>query len=323
MKISIIIRCYNEEKFIGRLLEGIQQQTETEYEIIAVDSGSTDHTREIIAKYPVTLLSIPKADFSFGRSLNIGCDAASGDILVIVSAHVYPMYQDWLAKIAAPFIDDRIALTYGKQQGDHTTKYSESRVMAKWFPDEPNLDQSHPFCNNANAAVRRSLYQQIRYNEDLTGLEDTDWARKAMLLGYKIAYIPDASVIHVHNESTAQTLNRYRREAIALKRIFPEERFTLWDFAKLFMLNIMNDYKNAFDIRVLTRNLGGVFLFRLVQFWGTYRGFSFDKPVSNKLRDRFYYPDQLTSKKSTANTGETGHPVNYVDDPLESESIRN
>ncbi|NEQ09520.1 MAG: glycosyltransferase, partial [Moorea sp. SIO4E2] len=62
---SIIIRCYNEEQHIGRLLSGIMQQTIQDVEIIVVDSGSTDATPSIASRYPVKLLSIKPEEFSF------------------------------------------------------------------------------------------------------------------------------------------------------------------------------------------------------------------------------------------------------------------
>ncbi|WP_318286205.1 glycosyltransferase family 2 protein [Limnospira fusiformis] len=90
VKCSLVIRCYNEEQHIGRLLSGITQQTLTDREIIIVDSGSTDATVSIASRYPVKIVSIRPEDFSFGRALNLGCRADSGDIIVIASAHVYP-----------------------------------------------------------------------------------------------------------------------------------------------------------------------------------------------------------------------------------------
>ncbi len=42
MGVSVVLRCYNEEKYIGRLLDGISRQTIKDPEIIIVDSGSTD-----------------------------------------------------------------------------------------------------------------------------------------------------------------------------------------------------------------------------------------------------------------------------------------
>src|SRR5205823_1365971 len=130
-RISIIIRCYNEEEHIGRLLSGIIQQTQQDFEIIVVDSGSTDATLSIASRYPVKVVHIAPQDFSFGRSLNMGCEAAGGEILVFASAHVYPLYDDWLEKIARPFADPKVALSYGGQRGNEVTKYSEHQVFAR------------------------------------------------------------------------------------------------------------------------------------------------------------------------------------------------
>ena len=104
-KLSIVIRCYNEEEHIGRLLSGIMQQTVKDVEVVIVDSGSTDATLSIASRYPIRVVHIAPQEFSFGRSLNRGCAAATGDILVFASAHVYPLYDDWLEKLVRPFDD--------------------------------------------------------------------------------------------------------------------------------------------------------------------------------------------------------------------------
>jgi rhamnosyltransferase len=287
---SIIIRCYNEERHIGRLLEGILCQTIQDVEIIAVDSGSTDGTLNILASYPVKVLTIRPEDFSFGRSLNMGCEEACGEFIVAASAHVYPVTRIWLEQLLAPFDDPRVALSYGKQIGNEITKYSEHQVFAKWFPDQSNFNQDYPFCNNANAAVRRHVWEQIRYDEQLTGLEDIDWAQRAMSLGYKIAYTADAAIVHVHDEAWANICNRYRREAIALKRIYPQEQFHLWDFVRLFVGNAVSDCYHSWKDGVLRRNIKSNLMFRAMQFWGTYRGFNSRGAVTSKLKRRLYYP---------------------------------
>lgn len=294
-KVSVIIRCYNEEQHIGRLLSGIKQQTISDVEIIVVDSGSTDATVAIASRYPTKIISIKPEEFSFGRSLNLGCQAATGDILVIASAHVYPVYGDWLENLIAPFADPKIALTYGKQRGNEVTQYSEHQIFAQWFGDLPDSQQSHPFCNNANAAIRRSLWAQLPYDETLTGLEDLDWAKRVMKLGYKIAYVPQAEIIHVHNETPLRIYNRYRREAIALKHIFPQEKFSFWDFIRLWITNMISDYYYAVCEGIWRQNITSIFLFRLMQFWGTYRGYRQRDLLSHQLRQTFYYPREIAS----------------------------
>jgi GT2 family glycosyltransferase len=166
-------------------------------------------------------VAIEPDEFSFGRSFNRGCQAANGDFVVITSAHVYPLYNDWLEKILTPFGNLCVALVYGKQRGDEATKYSEHQIFFKLFPEQSNCEQKDLFCNNANAAIGKSLWKEVPYDETLTGLEDLDWAKRVMQMGYKIAYASDAEVVHVHNEPALCIYNRYRREGLALTRITP------------------------------------------------------------------------------------------------------
>ncbi|MEA5533265.1 glycosyltransferase [Crocosphaera sp. XPORK-15E] len=311
-KVSIVIRCYNEEQHIGRLLSGLIQQTAKDLEIIVVDSGSTDSTVSIASRYPIKLLSIKPEEFSFGRALNLGCEAATGEFIVIVSAHVYPEYQDWLEKLIAPFDDPDIALTYGKQRGNETTKYAEQQIFMTWFPDHKTIvDQTHPFCNNANAAIRRSLWKQIPYDESLTGLEDLDWAKKAIALGYRITYVPEAEIIHVHDETPKRIYNRYRREAIALKHIYPQEYFYFRDFLRLFITNLISDYFHAWHDRVLISNFFSIPIFRLMQFWGTYQGFTQQGMINIQLKQTFYYPRRLSRQNQSSQLDQNRPTIDY------------
>ena len=79
IEISIIIRTYNESKYLDKILQNIKiQNTKFTKEIVLVDSGSTDNTVEIAKNHNCKILHIKKEDFTFGRSLNIGCQAALG-----------------------------------------------------------------------------------------------------------------------------------------------------------------------------------------------------------------------------------------------------
>ena len=289
-RISIVIRCYNEEKHIGKLLTGILAQSIREAEIILVDSGSTDATLSIAGQFPVKIVQIEPQQFTFGRSLNLGCQAAGGELIVIASAHVYPVYADWLQALVAPFSDPQVALTYGKQRGDQNTQFSEGQIFIHWFPEHAQEFQAYPFCNNANAAIRRSLWEKFPYDESLSGLEDLDWARQVTAAGYKIAYVPEAEIIHMHDETRRGTLNRYRREAMAFKAIYPHERFHFVDFLYLSSTNILHDLWRAYRQKVFSRNFTGIFGFRLAQFWGTYQGYRHSAPLNWQLRQTFYYP---------------------------------
>lgn len=303
---SIVVRCYNEQEHICRLLHGIFEQNADDFEVLLVDSGSTDGTIETAEQYPIEdVIYISPEEFSFGRALNYGCEAARGDICVFASAHVYPTRDDWLEHLLVPFEDPDIALTYGKQRGNEATKFPEKRVFKQWFPDESSRYQDSPFCNNANAAVRRDVWEEFNYDEQLTGLEDLDWAKRVRQAGWEISYVPEAEVVHVHDESPREVLNRYRREAIAHKQIMGDRRFTFLTFLRLFASNTVADYAAALKEGEFLGSIVEIPRFRLMQFWGTYRGFSRESPVSEQLWRRFYYPDQ----DGYPDTGDRGEPM--------------
>jgi rhamnosyltransferase len=290
MNPSIIIRAYNEGKHIGYLLEGISHQTVKDVEIILVDSGSTDDTVSIAETYGAKIIHISPTEFTFGRALNLGIAASTRELIVIASAHIYPVYPDWLERLLEPFNDPKIGLTYGKQRGIKTTQYSERQIFAHWFPETSNLHQNHPFCNNANAAICRSLWLEHSYDETLTGLDDLAWAKWMQSHGHDLAYVAEAEIIHVHNEKPRDVYNRYRREAMAFKRIYPEAHFNTYDFFRMTFSNIAIDLYHAAHDHVLLRAFTSIFWFRTQQFWGTYQGYRQSFEWNWQLRQTFYYP---------------------------------
>ena len=309
MRTSIVIRACNEEKHISRLLEGIAFQTQKDIEIILVDSGSTDSTLEIASQYPVQVVHIQPEEFTFGYSLNHGITQSHGEFIVIASAHIYPVYPDWLERLLAPFVDPQVALTYGKQRGNSLNKFSEQQVFHHWYPDRSQIHQPYPFCNNANAAIRRSLWESHRYNETLPGLEDLEWAQRIMAQGYAVSYIAEAEVVHVHEETPPAVYNRYRREAMAFKRLFPQEHYHLWDLIHNLSTNIASDVWNAAQQRKLVSHLGEIFWFRWMQFWGTYKGYRQSGPLTWQLRQTFYYPRGTNSQTPSPIRGIS--PIQY------------
>ena len=305
---SIVIRAYNEEKHIGRLLEGIGRQTIRDVELILVDSGSTDETVHVAESFDARVVRIPSAEFTFGRSLNFGVQAATRELIVIASAHIYPVYPDWLESLLRPFEDEEVALTYGKQRGPSSAKYSEQQIYHHWYPDVSKPRQETVFCNNANAAIRKSLWQQNPYDETLTGLEDLAWANWVREQGYDIAYVAEAEIIHVHNETPHGVFNRYRREGMAFKKIYPEAHFSLYDFVRLTGMNILSDLWHAARERVLWRNLFSIFWFRFTQFHGTWMGYRESGLLTPQLRETFYYARERKLREDTQREIE---PIRY------------
>lgn len=316
MRVAVVIRCRNEEAHIGRLLTGLMRQRRRPDEIIVVDSGSTDATVSIASAFPTRVIHIAQDDFSFGRACNVGCEATTSEFVVFISAHCYPVYDSWLDELVAPFDKQDIALTYGRQTGPPNVRFSEQRLFETWFPRESIARQRHPFCNNANAAIRRSVWEQLRYDEYLTGLEDLDWAKRALEGGHVLSYVAEAPVVHVHEERFGEVVNRYRREAIAHKQIYDDQRMHLVDAARLATVNVLSDWMAAYKQRTPAKTFLSIGKFRLAQFYGTYKGFAQQGPVSALLKRRFYYPELSTPSGTQARVDDQHTLIDY-DAPLD------
>jgi len=290
--ISVVIRTFNEEKHLGQLIDGIESQnTDLPVEIIVVDSGSTDASSEIALKRHCRLLTIKKSDFTFGRSLNLGCDAAHGEYLVFISGHCIPYDEEWLSKLIAPLRSGEAEYAYGRQTGGLETRFSEQRIFNKYFPKDKALSPGGYFCSNANAALLKSIFSQYRFDEDLTGLEDMELAKRIMFAGKSLAYVDDATVYHIHDETWRKIERRYEREAIALQHIMPEIHIHFTDFIRFFLSAVNLDLRQAAQQKLLMEKFSEIILFRFMQYFGSYRGNQMHRQLSRRRMERYFYPD--------------------------------
>jgi len=293
MDASIVIRTYNEGKWLGEALQAVAAQDAApySYEVVIVDSGSTDDTLKIAEAHGCRITHIKKSDFTFGRSLNVGCEAAQGRFLVFISGHCIPVGARWLHDLVKPLDDGTCAYVYGRQQGKPgLTKFSEEQLFRKYFPETSNVPQDDFFCNNANSAILKSVWETRPFDETVTGLEDMVLAKQLVSDGMKIGYVAEASVIHIHEESWSKVKTRYEREAVALQDIMPEVHVSFGDFLRYTMAGVFHDLGEALTQRVFWKEAGGVILFRFNQYWGSYQGNNNHRKLSQDRKDRYFYP---------------------------------
>lgn len=297
MRISIIIRTLNEGRYLDDLLEMIAQQVLDGHavETVVIDSGSTDSTIPTAVRHGCVLTGIRKEEFSFGRSLNRGCAASSGDILVFISGHCIPVGTEWLQNLCQPLIDGRVAYSYGRQIGDDDSNYSERRIFAKYYPDASAIPQEGFFCNNANAAVLRSVWQAHPFDEVLTGLEDMELAKRLVALGLKIGYVADAPVFHHHTETWTSVRRRFEREALALRSIMPEVHLSFLDVVRYLVTSVSSDWIAASRNGVKSTTPLDMMRYRWNQYIGSYKGNHEHRRLSQSAKERFFYP-QITGK---------------------------
>jgi glycosyltransferase involved in cell wall biosynthesis len=113
-EVSILIRAKNEERYIGQTLSALYSQTYRNFEVLIVDSGSTDRTLEMARKYPVNIYEIRPEDFTWGYALNYGFQRSRGKYVVCLSAHTLPLSDEWLALLISNFCDNNVAAVMSK-----------------------------------------------------------------------------------------------------------------------------------------------------------------------------------------------------------------
>lgn len=216
---TIVIRAFNEERWLPEVFQALERQKYRDFEVLLVDSGSVDRTRDIAVHYGARIVRLRSEDFTFGHSLNVGIREARGSLIAILSAHAIPADENWLEKLVAPLRRSEVAMVYGGQRGNTVSKFSETKDFERLFPGQPHEedDPEVPFVNNANSAIRRDLWMTYPFDEGLPGLEDIGWAKHWMENGKKVLYESAACIIHVHTETWAQVRTRYYREGMAAR----------------------------------------------------------------------------------------------------------
>lgn len=292
MRVSVVIRTLNEARHLSDLLALIARQRTDglEVETVLIDSGSTDGTVQIAEAHDARITTISKSEFSFGRSLNRGCAFASGDILVLISGHCVPVDEYWLQNLCQPLVDGVADYTYGRQIGDDDSNFSERRIFAKYYPDRSSVPQDGYYCNNANAALLRSVWESHPFDEELTGLEDLELAKRLHSCGMKIGYVAEAAVFHHHQESWAQIRRRFEREALALRSIMPEVHLSWIDVMRFILASTLGDWRAAMRNGVRSTSRIDMLRYRWNQYIGSYRGNHQHRLLSQQAKERFFYP---------------------------------
>lgn len=302
-KISIVIRCLNENENLRILIPLLISQTEKNFEIVFVDSGSNDGTIDTISSYldryeNISLFHINKNDFTFGKSLNIGFENSNGDIIISLSAHCFPTNNQWLQNIVESFSNNKVGIVYGCQSPHPKTMHSEASVQKAWFSGNSKII-SEVFLNNGNAAYRKEVWLENKFDEKLTGLEDIDLGKKAKANNWEIFYCAEANVEHLHKENFKTILNRYRREAEAMKNInkdFKSDEHiiknTFFHCFKGFLRGVKYDLKTSKDSLQPNSDIISILKYRFSQYVGTYKGYKNDMS-KNKMTDLYFYPPKL------------------------------
>ncbi|MBK9291148.1 MAG: glycosyltransferase [Bacteroidetes bacterium] len=214
--VSVIIPVRNGIDTLERCLNGLLRQTVADrMEIIVIDSGSTDGTLELLAKYPVKVHPIDPKTFNHGETRNLGVQLARGEFVFMTVQDASPADDKVLELMISHFDDPLVAGVCGQQIVPHergknplqwfrpaseATPFSYHFANPEEFARMPGHEQ-HKYCNwdDVVAMYRRETKLKVPFRK-LMFSEDTLWAKDALLAGYKIVYDYRARVYHYHHQ---------------------------------------------------------------------------------------------------------------------------
>lgn len=239
MKASVIIPVKNGGARFRAVLEAtMAQQAPWAFEVLVIDSGSSDGSVQFARSLGCRVEEIPSSAFGHGRTRNLGAQLTSGEFIVFITHDACPAASNWLLNLvtAAEMVPDA-AGAFGRHlaypdAGIVTTRELEvhfagfgasATVVRNDDPDryarEVGYRQFLHFFSNNNSCLRRSVWAQIPF-PDVDFAEDQIWARTVIEAGYAKAYAPDACVFHSHDFGVLETAQRGYDESRALKRLF-------------------------------------------------------------------------------------------------------
>jgi rhamnosyltransferase len=220
MRISVIIPTYNASKYLSYLLPKLRLQTLKDWELLIIDSFSSDGTLDIAKSFGARIVVIPKEEFDHGGTRSLVSKKAHGDILVYMTQDALPVDGHAIESLIKPFLqDEKIGAAYGRQLPRQGAGPIEAHARLFNYPptsqiktmsDSPKFGIKTAFISNSFAAYRRTALLSVGGFPSNTILsEDTYVAAKMLLAGWKVAYCGDAMVYHSHNYGFIEELKRY------------------------------------------------------------------------------------------------------------------
>lgn len=200
--------------------------------IIFVDSGSTDGSFEYARDQGMRVIEYGNELFNYSRSLNLGIENTDCDYILIISAHCEIYKYGSISKMLENFKDEDVVGVYGRQIPTSNSEPEDIRDLLTVFGREKIEYTKEPFFHNAFSIIKKEFWNECRFDEDVNGIEDRIWAKKACINGKKIVYDPSGVVYHEHGLNHSLSKERAIRVCKALQIYHSDDYVEFPDFKK-------------------------------------------------------------------------------------------
>jgi rhamnosyltransferase len=225
--LSIVIRNRNEGAFLEQVFAALRIQiVPFVYEIILVDNESEDYSCELAKTNQAQVVSIPKSEFTYGRALNWGIAHARGQLVLTLSAHILPVGRHFLQDSVVPFTDPLVAAArcLATSDAQNLVQWYQPKVIHYDNPAEQRQAETDTgwlktYPTAACSVIRKTVWDEVKYDETLEAVEDKEWASRVLARGYKIVNSVECVFYYLKTFNEISLVKKQQRELLALYRI--------------------------------------------------------------------------------------------------------
>lgn len=284
--IPVVIRSYNDLHYLKETVAMVLNQR-IPADIHVFDNDSTDGSIEFLKGQSVIVHRVPAGTYIPGIVLNRAMELVDplAPFVVFLNSDCTPLDDRWLDQLIKGFVDSKVAAIFGRQIPRPDCKPLFAKDTEDTFGDGSRQQYWRHCFSMASSAIRRSVWEDMPFNTNITYSEDIDWTWRARQAGYGIVYAKGSKVYHSHNYTIRQFKNRHYGEGRAEAKIFTWKR---WEKSLLrySILPFLRQMKSDWIYSLRNRKFSGLWhspLLRGAQMIGRRRGF-----IAGVKEERFH-----------------------------------
>jgi rhamnosyltransferase len=250
--VSIILRSYNEAWALKDTLPAIRGQEYKNWELIVIDSGSTDGSEELLRNFkPRILKQIQSHEYNPSRVMNWGMQMARSPFGIFLNADATPQNEHWLRPLVAALDNPQTAAVFGCQMPRQDCQAVYACDYERCFGANRESVHWDHFFSMVSSGIRKDIWCKRGFLENLQYAEDDEYTRWAKTQGYNIEYVPRSVVMHSHNYTPEQVYKRNFGDSRALAASWQQDPayFSFW---RTVALGWVNDFRH--DLKFCARH---------------------------------------------------------------------
>jgi rhamnosyltransferase len=253
--VSIIMRSFNEAWALRDTLSALKMQDHKNWELIVVDSGSTDGSAELIrASNPHHFVQIRPDEYNPSRVMNRGMELAGSEFGIFLNADATPQNSNWLSPLVDALQNPQTAAVFGRQVPRSNCRAVYAHDYERCFgPNREAIKWEH-FFSMVSSGIRKDIWAKRGFLPKMQYSEDDEYTRWCRSEGYRTVYCPDSVVMHSHNYTPCQAFKRSYGEAKALAAVWNGSPARV-NWPRTVLFGWFNDFRRDFGYCLRTRRV--------------------------------------------------------------------